>query len=113
MNNQDQEKQLNQLLSKFLHEIKEENEQLQIRLKEQQLSQSKQEFVTRPVPNEAIKNESKANYIPKYKMEDQLETSTEGQIFHLYQNGYSKEEIAKKLNRGKTEVELILKMNKN
>ncbi|WP_396652991.1 DUF6115 domain-containing protein [Metabacillus arenae] len=33
------------------------------------------------------------------------------QTIHLYEKGYSVEEIAKKLNKGKTEIELIIKFH--
>ncbi|WP_066173088.1 DUF6115 domain-containing protein [Bacillus marinisedimentorum] len=40
---------------------------------------------------------------------DTVFSSVESQAFHLHEQGYSAAEIAKKLNRGKTEIELILK----
>lgn len=45
--------------------------------------------------------------------EDIIETSIESQMMRLAQEGKSVDEIAKKLNRGKTEVELMLKWNQN
>ena len=44
--------------------------------------------------------------------EDKLETSLEAQVFQLAKQGISIEEIAKKLNRGKTEIELMIKLHK-
>ncbi|KGP74043.1 DUF6115 domain-containing protein [Pontibacillus yanchengensis] len=42
---------------------------------------------------------------------DTYEPSLQSTIYQLYDQGYSKEEIAKKLNCGKTEVELMLKFH--
>ncbi|GEL75850.1 DUF6115 domain-containing protein [Tenuibacillus multivorans] len=46
------------------------------------------------------------------KVKDHVEQpSLHSKIMHLYENGYTTEDIAKKLNKGKTEVELIVKFN--
>src|SRR5699024_11546803 len=44
-------------------------------------------------------------------MDDSYETSLQSQILQLYDQGYSEEDIAKQLNCGKTEVELIVKFH--
>ncbi|MYL33171.1 hypothetical protein GLW08_01370 [Pontibacillus yanchengensis] len=42
---------------------------------------------------------------------DSFEPSMQSSIYQLYDQGYSKEDIAKKLNCGKTEIELMLKFH--
>ncbi|MGM8214497.1 DUF6115 domain-containing protein [Bacillaceae bacterium W0354] len=62
-------------------------------------------------------NNKKHKSSQKYKIEnvslnDQFERpSIQAQIMQLYSAGHSVEEIAKKLNKGNTEVELIVKFN--
>jgi|SRR5690554_2554799 len=52
------------------------------------------------------------NSLEKIQVKDNIDTpSIESQIMHLYSTGASIEEIAKKFNRGNTEVELIVKFN--
>lgn len=48
----------------------------------------------------------------KQTSEDIIETSLEGQVMHLIEAGKTVEEIAKQLNRGKTEIELLIKLNR-
>lgn len=119
----------------YLSEMKDENErlvELLVRHTEQAavLEQEKREAEPvsidpdpgRPLPikppkmpiNLAIKSYNTSTEKPKNEkteMEahewDQLDTRS--QIFHLHDAGMSEEEIAKKLGKGRTEVELILK----
>lgn len=54
--------------------------------------------------------ESNREYVPPDPEPDvDYVQSEEAQIFSLHNQGYSSEEIAKKLNKGKTEIELLLK----
>ena len=46
------------------------------------------------------------------EVKDVIETSIEGRVLQLVQEGKTVDEIAKLLNRGKTEVELLIKLNK-
>jgi len=107
------------LLSRFLDEIKQENRQLQ-----QQLQQSNKK------EQNATTIQAQAEYVPKQEMadgkertndhfdfppipiatEDKVETSIESQVFQMHQKGISTETIARQLNRGKTEVELLIKL---
>ncbi len=107
------EKELEQILASFLQEIKLENDRLQ--------KQFKEETAT---ANEPIKKEyastSRDLYKPidlpvqmSEKPKDKIETSATGEILNLYHQGVPIEKIARKLNKGKTEVELIVKMNNN
>jgi len=43
--------------------------------------------------------------------QDEVETSLEAQILQLHTNGETIDDIAKKLNCGKTEAEIIIKMH--
>src|SRR5699024_12874292 len=108
------------LLSRFLDEIKQENRQLQ-----QQLQQSNKK------EQNATTIQAQAEYVPKQEMangkertndhfdfppipiatEAKLETSIESQVFQMQQKGISTEAIARQLNRGKTEQELLLTLH--
>jgi|SRR5699024_4977775 len=65
---------------------------------------------TKPI-NKFASHLAKASQI--HEKEDSIETSIESQIMRLAQEGKSIDEIAKQLNRGKTEVELMLKLNQD
>lgn len=129
----DFEKRVNEvedLLSSFLLEIKDENEKFlktvalieekekeakvnhtlndnEVRLKEQQISDQQ--------------NNEKSNHSQKLQSDFQLDSisvndrvdrpSIQAQVMHLYDQGYSINEIAKKFNKGNTEIELIVKFN--
>ncbi len=112
----DQEQRLEQLLSNFLQEIKVENKQLQSQLNDKPPSPTNKEADTDPVTHYATKNyEDKivGSSFPIKETKDFFETSGEAEVLHFHQQGLTIEEIAKKLNRGKTEVELIIKLNQN
>jgi|SRR5699024_8299395 len=106
------------LLSRFLDEIKQENRQLQQQLqqvnKKEQVStiQSQTEYE----PEQATEDiKEPANDIFDFPpipiaTEDKVETSIESQVFQMHQKGISTEKIAKQLNLGKTEVELLIKL---
>lgn len=61
--------------------------------------------------NNTNSNWDTSKLIDENEPEDILETSIEGQVLQLYKEGKSPEEIAKLLNRGKTEVDLYIKLN--
>jgi DNA-directed RNA polymerase specialized sigma24 family protein len=67
------------------------------------------------VENEApnVQNQDENQYEPEsIELEDAVEEpSIQSTVLLLYQQGLSVEEIAKKLNMGKTEVELIIKFH--
>lgn len=109
------------LLSRFLDEIKHENRQLQQQLKQQPRRGNEQEQTDIPEKTvkekkqasfmkETVKEESEFPPIPVEK-EDRVETSVESKMFQMYQKGIPIEKIAKQMNRGKTEVELFIKLN--
>lgn len=114
------------LFSEFLNELKRENMYLQHQLHSQdgrptqkQSSQSVDaKSHTAPKPAKIkpdISGQETANDLASLITEktDKVETSPESQIFQLYNDGMSIEEIAKKTGRGKTEIELLVKLNRN
>lgn len=123
---QNQKDQLESLLKSFVEDIREENERLQKSLQSNLSSQQSEpnrnvntqhthtNKTDRSVSNRLVQN-VKAEHITNKLVqaenrEDQIETSVESKILQLHEQGLSHEEIAKKMNRGKTEVELFLKM---
>lgn len=112
---------LESLLQNFLTEIREENERLQSRLQKQETAKIEKNVesfdgnVEKRVKK--IKNRENIYQIntPQIKADeknDKIETSLEAKIFQLANEGMTVEEIAKKLNRGKTEIELMMKLHK-
>ncbi|WP_058307788.1 DUF6115 domain-containing protein [Gracilibacillus massiliensis] len=114
-----QVKNLEDTLAIYLIELKEENEHFMKQIERVdvpiQMTESKH-----PVNEEiAIKSETmkeKGQEVKEYQpispvesQEDVVENSTTASILHLDAKGYTIDEIAKKLNKGKTEVELLLK----
>lgn len=113
-------KEIESLFENFLQEIKQENELLQHQLVERHKNTNTNSVYTPP-------KEERINVSPKplkhhYKIDlqalheekrDELETSVEGQVFQLYREGKSIEEIARELHRGKTEIELMIKLHEN
>src|SRR5690625_4446007 len=124
----DKNSQLETTLSNFLNEIKAENERLQLQIKNE--NNTVENKVNHNRPNVHFEQEMQKNMIKKdvkreynykppqpllqvEKKLDKLETSLEAQVFQLAEEGMSVEDIAKKLNRGKIEIELMLKLNQN
>ncbi|MFS0574200.1 hypothetical protein AB1K83_01065 [Sporosarcina sp. 179-K 3D1 HS] len=122
-------------IAAYLSEVKDENERLvellgrhdelaaaRERVKPEPTTSKKEDGSTLPLPiqppkipinlaiksysnsAEKLKNGEVADSAPKSESMD-----TRSQIFRLYDAGLSEEEIAKKLGKGRTEVELILK----
>lgn len=116
---------LDQLLETYLEEIRYENEMFKETL--QEISSSKQgNEIER---NEQTKSRKKDKIFDKHeqnideqpiqqsptyletmveKEEDEVETSIEAKVLQYYEQGMSIDSIAKKLNRGKTEIELMI-----
>lgn len=118
---QDKNDELETMLLDFMQEIKAENEQL--------LEISKQKMTSATTNNAPFTNEKKVNQptsepfqqteqendafdisslVEQY--DEVTELSEEGKVLQLQEKGFSTEDIARKLNRGKTEIELILKL---
>lgn len=115
------------LFSEFLNELKRENLYLQhqIHHKDEHRPASKQtndngpaNNYTPPMPAEpqsAVSDRESAKDLAPLITEktDKVETSPESKIFQMYNDGISIEDIAKRTGRGKTEIELLVKLNQN
>lgn len=125
-----------QAMTSFLIEMKDENDRLLKQLNTsskhpQQLNESMMPETKKHQQNEASPKENKRNDLiekgqedlPDYLaaanvVEDVIEItnvpqekklSFEIEAINLFENGYTVEQIAKRLNKGKTEIELLLK----
>lgn len=117
-----QQKEIEELLAVYLLEIREENDKM-IKLIDQQAKQkpqpnAKQEKVVSQTPRNPVIKSSKQEvkyqeYQPFMPVEEEtvVEPSFAAQVLSLSERGDSIETIAKKLNRGKTEVELLIKFH--
>ncbi len=103
LKNQDHQA-LNDILTAFLEELKEENVFLQNKKNQQQDEMN----LSKKTPNESDFD------ILQVAMDknDGVSTSIEGQAFSLYEQGVTVDEIARKLGRGKTEIELMIKFKR-
>lgn len=102
----------------YLAEIKLENERLENKVS---LHSFSQDAKVNPIQKEKKKSTGKKmtkqmtenNFIPNGSgVEDELETTLESKVLQLASQGYSSDTIAEKLNCGKTEAELIVKLHK-
>jgi len=115
-NNQDEK--LQELLSHFIQEIKAENKQLVTKLseaKQEKIKEKKAPTIPNHLKPMLEKQEKRENQDTLHSnapfLTEHVETSMESKIVQLSEQGLSIDEIAKQLNKGKTEVELILKLN--
>lgn len=95
-----------ELLETYLEEIKEEN-----RFLEKEIGKPINKTAS-PVNAEAEQKEAVSEYIPEdAEVEDDSETSLQAKILQLYDQGITVEDIARQLNCGKTEAELVIKLH--
>lgn len=95
-----------ELLETYLEEIKEEN-----RFLEKGIGKPINKTAS-PVTAEAEQKEEVSEYIPEdAEVEDDSETSLQAKILQLYDQGITVEDIARQLNCGKTEAELVIKLH--
>lgn len=110
-----------QSLTAYLIELKDENEKLITEMKDMQQSEHKWKESIAPKKSDASFPVEEADFpVPSIFHEDRVEisarkpeTTIEDKVFHLNQKGFSAEEIAKQLNKGITEIELMLKFRQN
>jgi DNA-binding NarL/FixJ family response regulator len=104
------------LLETYLQEVKEENDRLQEAISSEK---DKATSVPKGVSNEPVRSQANDDYSeqenssytpPAPIEEDQVEASLQSRILQLHHRGKSNTEIAKQLDCGKTEVELIIKL---
>jgi hypothetical protein len=110
-----------QYLSAYLMELKDENEKLLSEMKHMQRSEHKSKENNAPRQPDVKDSVEEADFpVPSFTHEDRVEISfhnpepaspltLEEKAFQLNQKGFSAEEIAKQLNKGITEIELMLK----
>lgn len=73
----------------------------------------KEEKVVFTAPRSYVKNAYTSELKSPIIEQPKVEQTVEQQVKDLYMKGHSIAEIAKRLNKGKTEVELLLKFQKN
>lgn len=114
---QEHTKEVTDLFEMYLQEIKAENSRLENEIPLQK-PPNKQEPVIEPTPIRMVRQENEPEaveeiqYMPQTNtVNDHYETSLEAQILQLYHLGLSADDIAKKLNCGKTEAALVIKIS--
>lgn len=107
------------LLSEFMDDIRLENKRLEdkINLSEENARMNSQtidlhQTIPTNEPTNAYEQWTTQQLLNDKKKQDAVETSIESKILRLASEGKSITEIAKSMNRGKTEIELLLKLNK-
>lgn len=115
-----EKKEIEELLAVYLLEIREENEKVISALDDSKYSREpdKQKAdeiqnnnVTSQNPVNDLEQEEYKSYQPPMENEqpDVMEQSFAAQVLSLYNKGETIETIARKLDKGKTEIELIVK----
>ncbi|MHA6251269.1 DUF6115 domain-containing protein [Oceanobacillus sp. CAU 1775] len=119
---QDSSQEVMELLEVYLTEIREENNRLDTLLKKQSKPVISDEAAKKPLKKEVheapieveepeeIEDTSEIDEILKEVPQDQLNASLESRVLQLHAQGKSIETIAKELDCGKTEAELIIKL---
>ena len=123
---QTKENESQQIVQQLIAEIKEENKHLQAQITAQYASpdvhenqQLKDESnmtshstTSRTIPTEQEKSMKHIDSIIELtdNKHEQTEVSFEGKVLQLYQQGFDVDQIAKQLNSGRTEVDLIIKL---
>lgn len=96
-----QKKEIEDLLASYTLELKEENEHFLNQLFENEAKEKKE------IDHD---HEKEIESVPK--VNDIYESSLEAKALQLHKQGYKMNEIAKKLNKGLGEIELLLKFNR-
>ncbi|MGR9050127.1 hypothetical protein ACQ4XT_15985 [Halobacillus faecis] len=108
------------LFSSYLMEIKEENKRMErLVMKNSHHSgfhnvnvEDRNEAESSHTEREVIANEASPTYTPpELNEKESYQPSFYSQVFELKEKGYSIEEIAKKMDKGKTEIELLFKFH--
>ncbi len=120
------------VFASYLLELKNENERLMNILKENgknvkvetseppplnkfaepTKTKEKRENENKQIENSPVETGLGDSYQPEnIPVDETVELTLESRVLHLYKNGKTIEEIAKQLNKGKTEIELIIKFH--
>ncbi|KEF39904.1 hypothetical protein M670_00928 [Schinkia azotoformans MEV2011] len=105
------QKEIEDLFQSYLLEMKEENEKLLNLIDKSKPPINKREKVTQQSYQTQEKPKPKEYTPPMPSAQDRFEQSLNSKVVLLHEQGFKAEEIAQKLNKGKTEIELILKFN--
>ncbi|EKN63910.1 coupling factor for flagellin transcription and translation [Schinkia azotoformans LMG 9581] len=105
------QKEIEDLFQSYLLEMKEENEKLLNLIDKSKPPINKREKVTQQPYQTQEKPKPKEYTPPMPSAQDRFEQSLNSKVVLLHEQGFKAEEIAQKLNKGKTEIELILKFN--
>ncbi|MYL19216.1 hypothetical protein GLW04_04890 [Halobacillus litoralis] len=94
------------LFSSYLYEIKEENKRME--------AWASSSSVTEQVSAEGGDEEKHSMYVPPVPdpSVDDYQPSLHSKVMEMKKNGWSAEEAARALNKGKTEIELMYKFNR-
>ncbi|HLR41070.1 MAG TPA: hypothetical protein VK091_05295 [Virgibacillus sp.] len=101
------------LLETYLEEIKDENNRLQMELTKSRASSKPDKNNGTTSSLEKIEQtpiDSIYGEAPCFDTDDSIETSLQAKVLQLSHQGYDAEAIAEKLNCGKTEAALIIKL---
>lgn len=99
-------------LTAYITDIKEENEAF-LKALDAKETEPVEKKVS-PPKDRIIKNTEEPGFTPSVKaVEDAYEPTLTSQVLALNDKGFSVTEIAKKLNKGKGEISLLLKFKKN
>lgn len=102
------------LFEAYLEDIKAENNRLQKEIIEKQiLSTAETSNMIAPIMEDKhTATDSISEETPYFDINDSIETSLQAKILQLSHQGYNAEAIAKRLNCGKTEAALMIKLQK-
>jgi len=104
-----QKREMEDLLSAYTVEMKEENERFLMQLNERFSSETAQVVSEKKEENHGRTEEYT---LPLPEESERYEQSLQAKVFNLFQEGYTANDIAKKLNKGKGEIELLLKFHR-
>ncbi|MFD1850356.1 DUF6115 domain-containing protein [Oceanobacillus bengalensis] len=104
---------INDLLKSYVQEIKDENKRLQNTLNEKASNKEVSLPDSAGTKLDVTIEEEVPVPFKEDVVQDYVEASLESKVLGLYHQGLSVTEIAKKLDCGKTEAELIINLNRN
>jgi len=98
------------IMEVYLQEIKEENNRLQSELQQEQEYIQEKTNVVKQQEQSNMQEEINAIVYPKKELGDTIEASLESRVLQLHAEGLAVNDIARKLDCGKTEAEIIIKL---
>ncbi|WP_430785885.1 DUF6115 domain-containing protein [Virgibacillus flavescens] len=111
----DNSREMMELFDIYLAEIKDENKRLEETLVSKEIQKDTDEFSAASESAVSFNGEANAEEetytSPRVDDDVRFETSSQAKILQLHHQGLQSEEIARNLNTGKTEVDLIIKLH--